>query len=163
MRVAFAKQKRGLCMWTAYPPKRRPVSAFGGGSTGTSPLPHDLAQLVVERELGVEHGFWGCVAAGASFRTLVRGGRKRTRPGVEIIRAHVTEIDAAEHLFHRHVGHWIRGEETPARGALDEALAAWRSIGEHESIDVEFPIGTAQRARGAQRPRRARQVRRARR
>jgi hypothetical protein len=106
MRVVFAKAKRGLCVWTAYPPKRRPVTAGGGGSTGTCPLPHDLAQLVVERELGLEHGFWGCVAAGATFRTLVRGGRKRTRPGVEIILARVDEIDAAEHLtsFVRAIG-----------------------------------------------------------
>lgn len=153
MLVVFTKHKRGLCSWTAHPPKRRPVSAGGGGSTGTCPLPHDLAQLVVERELGLDHGFWGCVAAGATFRTLVRGGRKRTRPGVEIIRAHVEEIDAAEHLFHGHVGRWLRGEDTPARAALDEALAAWQSIDEHGSIEMTFPIRSRQAAsRG--RPRR---------
>ena len=115
VRVVFQKHKRGLCTWTAYPPKRRPVSAGGGGSTGRNPLPHDLAQLVVERELGLPFGFWGAVAAGATFRTLVAGGRKRTRPGVEVIRAHVDEIDEAEHLFHRHV---VSGcvERTPLPG-----------------------------------------------
>jgi hypothetical protein len=30
-------------------------------------LPHDLAHYVVERELGLQQGFWGCVAAGALF------------------------------------------------------------------------------------------------
>lgn len=147
MRVVFTKHKRGLCTWTAHPPKRRPVSALGGGSTGKCPLPHDLAQLVVERELGLQYGFWGCVAAGATFRTLVAGGRKHTRPGVEIIRSHVSEIDEAEHLFHRHVGHWIYGEETPARAALDDALTAWRSIDEHGSIDVAFPLALARATR----------------
>lgn len=147
MRVIFEKRKRGLCVWTAFPPKRRAVSAGGGGSTGVNPLPHDLAQLVVERELGLEFGFWGCVAAGATFRTLVKGGRRRTRPGVEIIRTHVNEIDEAEHLFHRHVGFWLRGEETPARAALDEALRAWQAIDEHESIEVDFPLVSRQ-ARG---------------
>jgi hypothetical protein len=151
MRVVFEKQKRGLCVWTAHPPKRRPVSAGGGGSTGRNPLPHDLGQLVVERELGLAHGFWGCVAAGATFRTLVRGGRKRTRPGVELIRTHVEEIDEAEHLFHTHVGRWLRGEDTPTAAALDEALLAWQAIGEHESIEVEFPVVPAARTQGRRR------------
>ena len=157
MRVVFQKHKRGLCTWTAYPPKRRPVSAGGGGSTGRNPLPHDLAQLIVERELGLPFGFWGAVAAGATFRTLVGGGRRRTRPGVELIRAHVEEIDEAEHLFHRHVGEWLRGEDTPARGALDEALAKWQAIAEHESIELEFSCDraspTKRRRRNGSRPR----------
>jgi len=43
----------------------------------TSPLPHDLAHYVVERELGLERGFWGCVAAGAMFPGIqVRSGRR---------------------------------------------------------------------------------------
>jgi hypothetical protein len=36
-------------------------------------LPHDLAHYVVERELGLKHGFWGCVAAGAMF------------PGIQVV------------------------------------------------------------------------------
>jgi hypothetical protein len=41
------------------------------------PLPHDLAHYVVERELGLNQGFWGCVAAGAMFpgMTFVSGRR----------------------------------------------------------------------------------------
>lgn len=30
-------------------------------------LPHDVAHYVVERALGLTHGFWGCVARGAVF------------------------------------------------------------------------------------------------
>jgi hypothetical protein len=133
------------------------VSAGGGGSTGHNPLPHDLAQLVVERELGLPFGFWGAVAAGATFRTLVAGGRKRTRPGVAVIRAHVEEIDEAEHLFHRHVDNWLRGQSTPAKDALDEALARWQAIDEHQSIELEFPCdqvtGKKRRRRNGSRPR----------
>jgi hypothetical protein len=33
----------------------------------TAPLPHDLAHYVVEQDLGLQQGFWGCVAAGALF------------------------------------------------------------------------------------------------
>src|SRR5207249_535681 len=39
--------------------------------------PHDLAHYVVERELGLKRGFWGCVAAGAMFPGIqVRSGRR---------------------------------------------------------------------------------------
>ena len=144
MRVVFQKGKRGLCTWTAYPPKRRPVSAVSGG-VGRGLIPHDLAQLVIERELGHTFGFWGSLAAGASFRSLVRGGRKRTRPGVAVLREHLREIDEAEHAFHRHLGHWLRGEDTPARAGLDDALHAWRSIAENEHFEVEFPIDNSRR------------------
>jgi hypothetical protein len=42
----------------------------------TAPLPHDLAHCVVERELGLRQGFWGCVAAGAMFAGMkVLAGR----------------------------------------------------------------------------------------
>jgi hypothetical protein len=47
----------------------------------TSPLPHDLAHYVVERELGLNHGFWGCVAAGAIYAGIkVIAGRRRPTP-----------------------------------------------------------------------------------
>jgi hypothetical protein len=151
VRVVFEKHKRGLCTWTAYPPKRRPVTARGGGSTGHNPLPHDLAQLIVERELDLPFGFWGCVAAGASFRTLVPGGRKRTKPGVAVIKAHVEEIDRAEHLFHQHVGRWLRGEETSAKEALDEALLQWQAVKEHGSMELDFPFDSWRVAASARR------------
>lgn len=41
-------------------------------------LPHDLAHYVVERELGLRRGFWGCVAVGALFPGMkVLSGRPR--------------------------------------------------------------------------------------
>jgi hypothetical protein len=46
-------------------------------SDRTFRLPHDLAHYVVERELGLKRGFWGCVAAGAMFDGLkVLSGRQ---------------------------------------------------------------------------------------
>jgi hypothetical protein len=40
-------------------------------------LPHDLRHLIVERELAVADGLWGCIAAGAVYRSMdhVRGRR----------------------------------------------------------------------------------------
>lgn len=46
------------------------------------PLPHDLAHYVVERELGLRHGFWGCIASGALFPGIkVISGRPRPDAG----------------------------------------------------------------------------------
>ncbi len=40
--------------------------------------PHDLVHLVVERALGLDGGFWDCVARGAKFRGMrVKAGRQR--------------------------------------------------------------------------------------
>ncbi|MBO2450038.1 hypothetical protein J4573_23245 [Actinomadura barringtoniae] len=48
------------------------------GYDRTSPVPHDLAHFIAERELGIGRGFWGSVAAGAMFTnmTVVEGRRR---------------------------------------------------------------------------------------
>ena len=65
MEITFRKVGRG-CAWTALRPPRTtvpgPTMAAGGD------LPHDLYTFVIERALGMTHGFWGCVAEGATFR-----------------------------------------------------------------------------------------------
>ena len=44
----------------------------------TSTFPHDVAHYIVERELKLEHGFWGCVASGGVFGSVrVIAGRRR--------------------------------------------------------------------------------------
>jgi hypothetical protein len=44
---------------------------------GGTQLPHDLRHLIVERELGIGDGIWGCIAAGAVYQSMqhVRGRR----------------------------------------------------------------------------------------
>ena len=59
-------------------------------------LPHDLYTFVIEDALGIEYGFWGCVAAGATFKTL---GRKRTPQGKAVIARHLEDLDS-EHGTH---------------------------------------------------------------
>ncbi len=52
------------------------------GSDRAGGLPHDLAHFVVESELGLPYGFWGCVARGAEFRSVrVLAGRRPPRAG----------------------------------------------------------------------------------
>ncbi len=65
-------------------------------------LPHDLAHYAIERALGLRHGFWGCVSAGATFQsmTLVQGRRppmsaERSR---EVVWRHCGELTEAEAL-----------------------------------------------------------------
>ena len=95
MVVTFRRQGRG-CSWTALRPPRTivpgPTMAAGGD------LPHDLYTFVIEDALGIEYGFWGCVAAGATFKTL---GRKRTPQGKAVIARHPDDLDAAEHASTR--------------------------------------------------------------
>jgi hypothetical protein len=71
-----------------------------GGPAGE--VPHDIAHLVVEDELGLEHGVWGILAAGGLFRgASVRAGRQRphaARRGQEILRASVEQLNQAEVL-----------------------------------------------------------------
>lgn len=140
MVVTFRKVGRG-CAWTALrPPRTRvpgPTMAAGGD------LPHDLATFVVERQLGIEHGFWGCVAAGATFRTL---GRKRTPQGKAVITAHADELDAAERRVNEVYFAWRDGRSTPVDDALDTMLGRWRALEDGGELQVEWErVRTARR------------------
>src|SRR5262249_47574693 len=145
MGVAFYKVDGGrLCGWTATRPKGRPFE----GTTMASgrDLPHDLAQFVVERALGLRRGFWGLLAAGATFKSV--GGRRPTRPGREIIAAHRVSLQANEHIANAHVGAWRKGTVTPTAPALDAMCARWRALPVGEALHVEWPRQlTAERRR----------------
>lgn len=128
MTVTFRRAGRG-CAWTALRPPRTivpgPTMAAGGD------LPHDLYTFVIEDALGIEHGFWGCVAAGATFKTL---GRKRTPQGTAIIRRHVDDLEAAEQQVNEIYFAWRAGRATPLDAALDEMLDRWRNLGDEELV-----------------------------
>ena len=134
MQVAFYKVDNGrLCSWVAAPPKRR---RFQGTTMASGrDLPHDLAQFVVEATLGLQRGFWGLLANGATFKSVP--GRRRTQPGQHLIRAHREALNAIEHLVNAHVAAWRMGGATPAGPALDAMLARWQvlSVGEELRLD----------------------------
>jgi len=135
MQVAFYKVDDGrLCSWVAAPPKRKPFQ----GTTMASgrDLPHDLAQLVVEATLGLQHGFWGLLANGATFRSVV--GRRRTQPGQHLIRVHRKALNATEHIANAHVTAWRTGRSTPARAALDAMYDRWRALPVGEELCVDW-------------------------
>ncbi|MGH7492114.1 MAG: hypothetical protein ACREOO_06925 [bacterium] len=125
MQVSFYKMDIGrLCTWVAAPAKRKRIQ----GTTMASgrDLPHDLAQFVVESTLGMQHGFWGLLANGATFKSVP--GRRRTQPGRQLIRAYREELDAAEHVVNAHVAAWRMGAPTPSAPALNAMYARWQAL-----------------------------------
>jgi hypothetical protein len=138
MQVAFYKVDHGrLCAWMASPPKRK---RFQGTTMATGrDLPHDLAQFVVEATLSLHHGFWGLLASGATFKSVP--GRRRTRPGQQLIQAHGAALNATEHLVNAHVARWRAGASTPIGPALDAMLVRWRAlpVGEELRVDWQAP------------------------
>ena len=100
-------------------------------------LPHDLATFVIEAELGIDQGFWGCVAAGATFRSL---GRKRTPQGTTVIREHRTALDEAEERVNLEFFAWRSGRPTTAGPALDGMLARWRALPADGELELEWSL-----------------------
>jgi hypothetical protein len=134
--VTFRRhEEQRVSSWMARRGKRTIIP----GSTmalGRGDAPHDLLQFAVEAAVGLEYGFWGCVAKGATFRSL---GRKRTRPGRAVIAEHRAEVDAAEGVAGFHVAAWKKGEPTPAAEALTRLSAAWDALEDGEPLTVEWP------------------------
>ena len=132
MTVTFHKRGR-VCGWTALRPPRTivpgPTMAAGGD------LPHDLTTFVIEEALGIEYGFWGCVAAGATFRSL---GRKRTPQGKAVISRHLDELDVAEGRVNEIYFAWRAGRPTELDDELDTMLERWRAVAEGGDLTVEW-------------------------
>lgn len=139
MTVTFHKRGR-TCGWTAQRPPRSivpgPTMAAGGD------LPHDLHTFVIEQALGLEFGFWGCVAAGATFKTL---GRKRTPQGRAVIAAHLADLDAAEARVNALYFAWRAGTPTELDDDLDAMLARWRALPDGADLTLEWPPAAANR------------------
>ena len=136
MQVVFYKVDNGrLCAWGAAPPKRK---RFQGTTMASGrDLPHDLAQFVVEATLGLQHGFWGLLANGATFKSVVR--RRRTKPGQQLIHTHREALNATEHLVNAHVAAWRTGAPTPAGPALDTMYARWQALPVGEELRADWP------------------------
>ena len=136
MQVTFFKVHDGrLCGWKAAPPRRR---RFQGTTMASGrDLPHDLAQFVVEATLDLHHGFWGLLANGATFQSVV--GRRRTQPGRQLIHVHRAALNATEHVVNAHVAAWRTGASTPAAPALDAMYARWKALPIGEELRVDWP------------------------
>ena len=106
-------------------------------------LPHDLYTFAIEDALDLEHGFWGCVSAGATFKTL---GRKRTPQGKAVIARHLDELDEAEARVNEIYFAWRAGRPTPLDEELDSMLDRWRALPDGGELVVEWKIERPSRA-----------------
>ncbi len=65
-------------------------------------MPHDLVHLVVEQHLGMDQGFWGCIAAGAEMRGMaVLSGRRRPHAkerSSSVLKAAGQRLTESEHM-----------------------------------------------------------------
>jgi hypothetical protein len=119
------------------------------------PLPHDIAHLVVERELGLRQGVWGTLEQGGLFPlATVHAGRRKPRAAeraVAITKANSLALNVAEvtvaaacRIVHEQLAHDERairrltGDRRapsltpeaipPLADALREAAWQWRSV-----------------------------------
>jgi hypothetical protein len=80
-------------------------------------VPHDIAHLVVEDELGLERGVWGVLAAGGLFRgATVRAGRRpphAERRAREVLDGAVEQLNQAEILTRAVCDLSVRGAADP--------------------------------------------------
>jgi hypothetical protein len=138
MRVIFEKSDdRRRCSWRAeLPGHRRLQGSTMAARSAHTDLPHDLAQLVVEAGLHLDHGFWNLVANGATFQSL---GRRPTKPGRQLIAAYRAELNEAEGIVNAQVQAWRDGRPTPVSPELDAMLARWRALGPGEELVVAWP------------------------
>jgi hypothetical protein len=136
MQVRFRKMvEQRLTTWEALRGKRTRVP----GTTmalGRGGMPHDLVQMVVEGALGIERGFWGSIADGATFRST---GRKRTRPGRAVISANREHLATAEALVAEHLARCKRGDPTPAGRQLQDIERHWSDLGDGDELLIEWP------------------------
>lgn len=98
-------------------------------------LPHDLYTFVIEDALEIEHGFWGCVAAGATFKTL---GRKQTPQGRAVIARHLDDLDAAETHVNDIYFAWRAGRSIALDDVLESMLERWKAVPDGGDLVVEW-------------------------
>jgi hypothetical protein len=118
-------------------------------------LPHDLAHYVVERQLGLHRGFWGCVAAGALFPGIkVLSGRQPPHAAARsqsIIREAGQQGTEAEVLVSSLVSLIHENRENDEAAARATLSRVWRpSKPSREPLAVEEVQRVCQALRDAQ-------------
>jgi hypothetical protein len=104
---------------------------------GRGVIPHDLVHLATEARLGLEFGFWGLLARGATFR---RGtDRRRTRPGRALIAEHRPDLLQAEALGNAHHQAWLAGRPTPVGATFDRLARLWEALPDGGALGVDWP------------------------
>lgn len=136
--VTFHKVQapRPLAWWEAV----RPTGGRTRGGwmpIGRGRIPHDLAHLACEGHLGIDHGFWGLLARGATYR---RGtDRTPTQPGRQLVRRHRSELDRAERIGNEHHFAWLAGGATPVAATFERFERRWSALSDGGTLTVAWP------------------------
>lgn len=105
--------------------------------------------MLIEGTAGVDRGFWGSLASGATFRST---GRKRTNQGRAVIARNRATINEAKHVVGDHLNRWVTGADTPCTEILEAFDRRWRDLGDGEGLVIAWPsleyLGTAQAGHG---------------
>ena len=112
------------------------------GAGGGAELPHDLVHALVESQLGVPDGIWGCVADGVVWRSMQHVSGRQPPHAAErsarLKRERAGPIQRAEALADL-VGRLARGGEVlpqePAGASLDAARLTAAARGLREAGD----------------------------
>jgi len=109
--------------------------------------PHDLAQFVVEHELGWQTGFWGYIARGVVFREMMQEEGKRPPHGEERSRSAIRgakDLLAETEMLAGAVAEIARAnlERDPSRTAALLARAWWPP----HSNAAQLPLADVRRA-----------------
>jgi hypothetical protein len=105
---------------------------------GRGVIPHDLAHYATEAHFGIEDGFWGLLALGATFK---RGTSKRTtRPGRALVAANRAGLHAAEQLGNAHHALWSSGKPTPVSPTFDRLAEQWLAVPADGTLTVYWPM-----------------------
>jgi len=143
------------------------------GPGGGADLPHDLVHAVVEAELAIRDGIWGCVADGVVWRSMrhvsgrrpphaaERSARLKRERAEAIMRAEGVANQAA-HLalgapaFPGDTGNGRLQAEwlAAAAQALRAAARRWAQLAPGETLVVDWPTAGPGVSRGADRGRR---------
>ena len=151
MRVTFTKagDRKDFRVWVATVGRRR----IEGAGLGSDPrhLPHDIVTLVIERELGITDGFFGTVAAGGTFRSMLK---RRSTAGRAVIARNRAGLTVAEHTVNDVSRKWRAGTDTTCNEALDRTYAAWMALPPGGRLTLEWLPSAAHPAKTRVRHRR---------
>jgi hypothetical protein len=120
--------------------ERRTGGRLRGGymPIGHGVIPHDLAHFATEAHFGIEDGFWGLLARGATFK---RGTSQRpTRRGRALIADNRSGLHAAEHLGNVHHTLWTDGKPTPVAPTFDRLAEQWSAVPDGGTLVVCWPM-----------------------
>jgi hypothetical protein len=96
---------------------------------------------VAEGVLGMEYGFWGCIAAGGHVKitkaTHRRGARGRTGRG--FMRDHAGELLAGESAVGQATKAWKAGEKSPTTKALRSVRSRWNAVPLGGTLVLHWP------------------------